>query len=126
MRERFGRWGWLAGLMMAIMVAGCATPPPLPPVTSNGITVQLSGFEVGPNLVRLGINGTATNTRLTSARMVALTIEVLDGSGVKVAEAMAITQNISPGQSWRFMAPMNPPLNGLSSVTLGKVVARVL
>ena len=108
------QWSWAlsaqfgSALLLTVSI-GCATAPSprqvtLPqPFTSNGVYVEVDGlYRVGPTVV--GIGGVATNQTETDLQACLVSFEVLDGYGVKVADALAGTQTLRAGRSWRFQA----------------------
>jgi hypothetical protein len=126
-----------ACLVWITLLSGCATAPPasappasappavnMPaPFTDHGVTVTVEGlWRNGDGVV--GVSGTATNTG--SAPLIGCTInlDVVDSSGVKVSDALASTQSLQPGQTWRFQAVFMSPFSvSFSSIRPGKITA---
>lgn len=104
------------GALVAVLaLAGCAAPSQFgprisypAPYTDRGMHVVVTGlYENGYGIVS-GVSGYARNDGpdLTTCM---LTLELEDGSGAKVGEAIASTTGLRAGQEWRFQAVIAAP-----------------
>ena len=122
---------------VAISLSGCATappaapaPPPIPtpslpqPYTQSGVSVKIDGWWTNGLGQVVGITGIARNDRSASLISCMVTLNVVDSDGVKVADAIASTTSLDPGQSWRFQATFTTPFTvAFKGVQPGKVIA---
>lgn len=102
--------------------AACATPRQSPvlgkfpdiqfpePYTANGIHIAVTGtYQYGLTVV--GLRGTATNLTGRDLKMCAVYFDIVDGTGAKVCDAIAMTQHLNTGQRWEFQATFSTPFS---------------
>lgn len=113
-------------LLVIAWMSSCASTFELPgPYSDQGLRVEATGYYyVTHGLTRKihGIEGLATNETGQDLGMVVLNFDVLDDSGVKVADAMASTSNLEAGGTWQFQAVMMSPFGSrVSRIEPGSV-----
>ena len=99
-----------------LALAGCATTTPpesqvrLPaPFTDQGVFVTVEGLYRNGYGTVIGISGTAVNESNRDLTLCQITLDILDGSGVKVSSAVAATNGLKSAQKWRFQATFTNP-----------------
>ena len=112
-------------LILLGVATGCQLPSPkidLPaPYRSRGLHVEVEGLYKAYQTV-IGIAGKATNTTKRDKGNCILTFEILDAEGNKVSDAIAMTQSLRAGATWKFQATfMNPFRTEFKKVQAGKV-----
>jgi len=110
-------------LLGCLFTSACATTSrshlSLPtPAVVNDVRVEITGvLRAGAFGGVAGFQGLATNTSSEPLQFCTVTLDLADAAGVKVGQAMATTQHIAPGGSWKFDA--------YSTATVGSSVERV-
>ena len=117
MRQCLIRYGCAVSLLVAAWAAGllgCATPSwalnlDLPaPFEDGGLEVSVEGsYMQGRSFV--GFRGSARNVSGKDLTMCSITFDIVDSSGAKVGDAIAHTQSLRSGQTWRFQALCTTP-----------------
>lgn len=91
------------------------------PFKSHGLRVEVEGVYRTYRTVT-GLVGKATNTTKRDKGNCILTFEVLDSGGNKVSDAIATTQSLRAGATWKFQATfLNPFRTEFKKVQPGKV-----
>jgi hypothetical protein len=122
---------WLAVVLLT--VSGCeAVPLPsvhepvvdLPPAyTDHGVTITVDGLWKNDYGQVLGISGTAKNVGAVDLLTCMVHLDIVDGGGVKVSDAVASTQGLARGQTWRFQATLMSPFSvSFKAVRPGQVM----
>lgn len=101
--------------LVVLFVSGCTTPSSnlIVPESSvvKGIRIEIDGKyrTSGIGYPAVGVSGIATNETGRTVHTLMLSFGFYDAKGVKLADAIAVTQSLSPGAKWRFDAfPISP------------------
>lgn len=123
------RYAPIAVLFAAVLtLPSCVLPAPLPqidlpaPFEDQGVQISVDGlFKLGQTYT--GLTGTAHNVSSSDYTTCAISFDVIDTDGSKVADAFASTQGLRSGQTWRFQALFTSPFGTtFSSIQSGQVI----
>lgn len=119
----------LAMVGVLAVLSGCSTlgAPSVrvpEPYTAKGVRVEVSGLyrDGWGNVV--GVAGEAVNETESSLGVCTIGLEAVDDSGAKVADAVAFTNSLGPGQRWKFQAVFTAPFeSSFREIRPGNVTA---
>ncbi|MGE5307034.1 MAG: FxLYD domain-containing protein [Alphaproteobacteria bacterium] len=101
-------------VIVLFLLSGCAILAPQleypDPYDQNGIRVEVGGVY-RRDISVVGITGIASNGTGRDLQSCLIYFDIVDSSGIKVADAVASVQGLRAGQQWRFHATFTTPLS---------------
>lgn len=117
------------GLAACTAISGCATTEQGPKVAlaapdeDQRIALTVDNPLTGSTGDVWGLSGTARNDGSDLATCM-LTFDIMDASGTKLGDALASTEGLQSGQTWRFQATISVPSSlNFDSIQPGRVMA---
>ena len=90
-------------LFFSVLLTGCGNVEMPESTIINNVEIKSLAF-VKQGIGLVGINGIATNLSDENIQTLLISFSVIDVEGIKVSDANALLQNLSPKQSARFTA----------------------
>jgi len=93
------------------------------PYSDHGVLITVDGLWRNGDGQVLGVSGTAKNVGNVDLITCMINLAIVDASGIKVTDAVASTQGLDRGQTWRFQAAILAPFSvSFKAVRPGKVL----
>ena len=117
------RWILAALPLLALVLACQSTTRGVDyprPYVANGVEVEVKGVLKLSTKFH-GVYGSATNVSAGELDSVTVTFDVLDAQGARVGTAKATTEDLGPGQTWKFQAKFARQVDDVVTVLKGNV-----
>ncbi|WP_186167740.1 FxLYD domain-containing protein [Burkholderia gladioli] len=101
---------------LAVSSAWAQTPPGSTALAISNLTLDASAATGLPT-----VNGLATNTTNATLHYAAIVFNVYDGNGDLLGNTIAVASNVSPGDRWKFSAPV--PYQTAQSIKAARIDA---